>query len=110
MTTMMMAMERRPPEHGLLCGTHREEREGELAGARGLEGAVREEPMVARRDAEHPDDIEGDREHHRGRRHPRPERGQGREVDEDEGCGVRVDDVVVELARSAAQRSVRSNG
>ena len=62
---VVLAVLGRPPEHALLRRALGEAGEHELAGAAGLEGAVREVAVVAGADAEHAQPVEGDAQRRR---------------------------------------------
>ena len=96
---VVMAVQRRPPEDGLLRRAHREQRQDELPGPRGLERAVGEVAMVARRDAEHADHVQPEGEQDGRQRDAGPEGGERHQVDDHEGGRLRIDDVVVVLGR-----------
>lgn len=59
---MMMPMMGRPPQHALLCGRHREERQEELEDPAGLERAMGKIAVISRRDRNHSQVVAADSE------------------------------------------------
>jgi hypothetical protein len=78
---MMLTVMPHPPEGSLLHGATAQASEDELEGSAGLKGVVGEVTVVARRDAEHADNVENCAEAKRRRVHSRPEDGQAGDVE-----------------------------
>src|SRR5208282_834898 len=82
-TLMMQPMMRRPPQCAALHRGRTDNGEGELAGARSLERAMRKVAMVKAGDREHPDEIHGDRDAHSDGTPPDPNDAEAHQVDDD---------------------------
>jgi hypothetical protein len=100
---VVVAMGGGPPQDAALHRGLGEEAQDELEPARGLEAAVREVPVVADADEEHPADIEGGGEDQaRPRPAERDHAGDGGDVDDPERHGAAVE---VDLAGRAGARA-----
>src|SRR5262245_66464875 len=92
---MMMAMLCCPPQHALLRGALREEREHQLKCAARRVGAMREVAMVAGADRKDAQPIEHDAEHDRLPGDAGPDRRNAGKMHHHAWDGGRIDDVVV---------------
>ena len=86
-----------PPQHAALGRALRQAGEDELERSAGLVGAMREVAVIARRDAEHAEEIERDAEGQRLNRHAGPERGEAGQVRRHEQYRRGMDHVVVRV-------------
>ena len=92
---VMVPMLGRPPQHALLRGALRQDREHELEGAAGRIGAVREIAVIARADREDAQPVEHHADDHRLPGDAGPDRREAGEMDQHERHCRRVHDVVV---------------
>src|SRR5271155_4408069 len=84
-TLMMQPMMRRPPQCAALHRGRTDNGEGELAGARSLERAMRKVAMVKAGDREHPDEIHRDGDADRNRAPADPDHPKAHQMDDDVG-------------------------
>ena len=90
---VVVAMVGRPPQDALLRRRLREHCENELEGPAGLIGAVGEVAMVTRPDGEDPQPVKADAERDRPRGDAGPDRGEAREMHDDEGYRRGIDNI-----------------
>src|SRR5579872_5390046 len=97
---MVVTMFGRPPQHAFLRGALRQDRENELERSARRISAVREIAMISGTDCKDPKPVKRDADDRPSPRDAGPDRGKARGVNEQEGDGGRVDDVVVFAAGS----------
>src|ERR1700704_2221782 len=94
---MVMAMMCGPPDRTTLHGRGPEQPEYELAGPRSLESAMRKVAVIKAGDGEHAHDVSGHRYGDRHRADAGPERGQARQVHQQEWNAARPINSIREL-------------
>ncbi len=92
----------RPPQDALLPRALGQGRQQELIDAAGRVGPVREITVVAPGHREHAHPVERHPQGHGLPGDPRPDGGETGQVDQDEGDGRRVDDIVVPASAGSA--------